>query len=57
MHAGDKMGQMKEQKACKERKINRRGKKRVKEINGMGRKAEKEAKYTLVTPSVERKKQ
>lgn len=51
------MGQMKEQKACKERKINRRGKKRVKEINGMGRKAEKEAKYTLVTPSVERKKQ
>lgn len=35
---------MKEQKACRERKdINRRGEK-VKEISGMGKKAEKEGK-------------
>lgn len=36
---------MKEQKACRERKdINRRGEKKVKEISGMAKKAEKEGK-------------
>lgn len=45
MYEGDKKGQRKEQKACREKKeIKRRGGK-VKEISGMGKKQKRKSKY------------
>lgn len=45
MHEGDKKGQMKEQKACKERReINRRGESQINKWSGK-KKQKKKAKY------------